>query len=131
MSETDAASVLGASVQGVTGEGADCHFIGIGAPPRPVQYMINSGRLTRITLDDASIRTDRSLAVGATAAEVRAAYGGQLEAEPHKYVDAPAEYLTVWTKPEVRGIRYVVGSDGRVEQIHAGDETIRLVEGCS
>ena len=46
-------------------------------------------------------------------------------------MDAPAEHLTAWASPGQRGVRYVVGQDGRVEEIHAGGPAIQYVEGCS
>lgn len=103
--------------------------------PEGMLVMVQQGRLTRITLmRDSPVRTDRGLAVGDSAAAVRAAYGAELTASPHKYVDAPAEYLTVWTSAppadDARGIRYVVGADGRVTHVHAGDGSIEYVEGC-
>lgn len=111
--------------------------------PEGMLVMIEEGRLTRIALiDGARVETDRGLRVGAEAAAVRAAYGDALRAGPHKYEDAPAEYLTVWAKdgprdeehetaPTARGIRYEVGSKGRVQAILAGGPSIQYVEGCA
>jgi hypothetical protein len=109
--------------------------------PEGVLVMIEEGRLTRISLiSGTELKTDRNLGLGATAATVRAAYGDRLRAEPHKYSDPPAEYLTVWTRggpgsdgiasPDSRGIRYEIGTDGRVETIHVGGDSIQYVEGC-
>ena len=109
--------------------------------PEGLLVMIEDGRLTRVTIHrDAPIATDRGLNVGASAADVRAAYGAAARAEPHEYQDPPAEYLTVWTRggigadgaaePGARGIRYEVASDGRVAAIHAGGPSIQYVEGC-
>lgn len=111
--------------------------------PEGMLVMIEEGRLTSISLIDGSkVRTDRGLALGATAAEVRAAYGKALQAGPHKYEEAPAEYLTSWAKDgprgeafqtaaAARGIRYEVGAKGRVQAIHAGGPSIQYVEGCA
>ena len=110
--------------------------------PAGLLVMIEAGRLTRISLVDGStVKTDRGLGLGATAAAVRAAYGPALQAEPHKYEDAPAEYLSVWAKdapkdekspaPETaRGIVYEVGSKGVVQAISGGGPSILYVEGC-
>ena len=110
--------------------------------PEGLLVMVEEGRLTRITLHEAApVATDRGLRVGATAAEVRAAYGAAVRAEPHEYQEPPAEYLTVWTRgapaaaegttdPAARGLRYEVASDGRVAAIHAGGPSIQYVEGC-
>ncbi|HET9427326.1 MAG TPA: hypothetical protein VFO69_03110 [Allosphingosinicella sp.] len=109
--------------------------------PEGLLVMVEEGRLTRISLmRGAEVATDRSLRVGASAAEVRAAYGSLVRAGPHKYQDAPAEYLTVWTRggagdeaiapPDSRGLRYEIGQDGKVASIHAGGPSIQYVEGC-
>lgn len=67
--------------------------------PEGMLVMVEQGRLTRISLIRAArVKTDRGLGLGAAAAEVRAAYGRTVQALPHKYVEAPAEYLTVWAE---------------------------------
>lgn len=109
--------------------------------PADLLVMIEEGRLTRISLLSGSeVRTDTGLHLGLSAARVRAAYGPALRAEPHKYADPPAEYLTVWARggpgadgiagEGSRGIRYEIGSDGNVATIHAGGDSIQYVEGC-
>ena len=109
--------------------------------PKDVRVMIQNGVLTRITAArDATIKTDRGFGVGDTGMAIKQAYGGAVFAQSHKYQSAPAEDLFVWsrggsttyvTDPAARGIRYEVGSDGKVMMIHAGDPSIQLVEGCS
>lgn len=111
--------------------------------PEGLMVMVVDGRLARISLDDgASLRTDRGLAVGDPAAEVKAIYGQDLQVQPHKYAAAPAEDLFAWTPPRpagesyvedeaARGIRYEIGGDGDIQLIHAGGPAIQLVEGCS
>lgn len=109
--------------------------------PKDVRVMIQNGVLTRITAArGAMIKTDRGFGVGDTGMAIKQAYGGAVFAQSHKYQAAPAEDLFVWsrggsttnvTDPAARGIRYEVGSDGKVMMIHAGDPSIQLVEGCS
>ncbi|WP_312594966.1 hypothetical protein [Brevundimonas sp.] len=109
--------------------------------PQGVNVMIQDGKLTRITLmHDARIKTDRGFGLGDTAMAVKQAYGGSIFAQPHKYQAAPAEDLFAWarggstsyvTDPSARGVRYEIGTDGKVMAIHAGDPSIQLVEGCS
>ena len=109
--------------------------------PEGLLVMMEDGRLTRITLMSGSeIQTDKGLRVGATAAQVRAAYGPAIRSGHHKYQDPPAEYLTAWTRggagdeeaapPDSRGIRYEVDQEGKVALIHAGGPSIQYVEGC-
>ena len=109
--------------------------------PADVQVMVQNGVLTRITLArGATTKTDRGFGVGDTAMAIKQAYGGAVFAQPHKYQEAPAEDLFVWSKggsttyvtdPSARGVRYEIGSDGKVMMVHAGDPSIQLVEGCS
>ena len=109
--------------------------------PEGLLVLVEEGRLSRITaMSGSDVETDNGLRVGATAAEVRAAYGALVNAEPHEYQDPPAEYLTIWTRggasggeaapPDSRGIRYEVGDNGKVAFIHAGGPSIQYVEGC-
>jgi hypothetical protein len=111
--------------------------------PEGMLVMIEDGRLTSVSLIEGStVRTDRGLGLGATAAEVKAAYGKALRAGPHKYEEAPAEYLTAWARdpprderseaaPTARGIRFEVGARGNVQSISAGGPSIEYVEGCA
>jgi hypothetical protein len=109
--------------------------------PEGLLLMIEEGVLTRISIIDPGVETDAGLTVGATAAAVREAYGEAIQVSPHTYVEAPGEYLTVWSTgtPEgpyvqdanARGIRYEVGEDGVVQVIHAGGPSIQYVEGCA
>ena len=109
--------------------------------PQGINVMIQDGKLTRITLmRDAKIKTDRGFGLGDTAMAVKQAYGGAIVAQPHKSQPAPGEDLFAWarggstnyvTDPSARGVRYEIGTDGKVMAIHAGDPSIQLVEGCS
>lgn len=110
--------------------------------PEGMLLMVEQGRLTRISLiRNSTVKTDKGVGLGATPDQVRAAYGPALQASPHKYVAAPAQYLTVWEKggsgvggpvaPESRGIVYEVDGSGKVALIHAGGPSIGYVEGCS
>lgn len=121
------------------------HLVRDGAP---VIYMLNGGRVTRASLSQAErstasrVRTPRGIGLGSTEGEVRRAYGRALEDEPHAYVGLPGRYLTIWVvrpragrtngeDPQARGIRFETDENRRVTQIHAGDSTIRYIEGCA
>lgn len=105
--------------------------------PQGLQVMVENGILTNVRLiRDADIATDRGFRIGDPAAAVKAAYGASAEVVSHKYVEAPAEYVTVWTSsdhssPAARGIKYEIGSDGNVQSIAAGGPSIQYVEGCA
>jgi hypothetical protein len=122
---------------------ASCDEFRPARAPEGLLVMIEEGRLTRISLiDGAKVKTDLGLGLGATAAAVRAAYGLALQAEPHKYEEAPAEYLSAWARdppkdeklpapPTARGIVYEVGAKGVVQAISGGGPSILYVEGCA
>ena len=110
--------------------------------PEGTLLMIEEGRLSRISLIRTStLKTDRGFGLGDSAAAIKAAYGDLAVVSPHKYQDAPSEYVTVWSgaaptpntpAPDTaRGIVYEIGGDGTVTAIHAGGPAIQYVEGCS
>lgn len=95
-------------------------------------FMFLDGKLSRISVVEADkIATPRSIHVGSTAEQVRKAYGAKLQAEPHHYDGAPAEYLTYWLKPAKSGVRFETDTKGKVQTIHAGLDSIQLIEGCA
>jgi hypothetical protein len=103
--------------------------------PDGTLVMVENGRLTRISLiNDSEVETEEGFAVGDPASEIEAAYGERAIVTPHKYVAAPARYITVWTTgdggPDSRGILYEVGADGLVTHVRGGGPSIQYVEGC-
>lgn len=95
-------------------------------------FMFLDGRLSRIAVEGASrVATPRGIHVGASAAEVRRAYPTGLQAEEHAYTGAPAEYLTFWTRPNRRGVRFATDENRRVDTIIAGNSSIQYIEGCA
>jgi hypothetical protein len=95
-------------------------------------FMFLDGKLSRISVvESGKAATPRGIHVGSTADEVRTAYGEKLQAEPHHYLDLPAEYLTYWLKPNARGVRFETDAGRKVQTIHAGNDSIQLVEGCA
>ena len=112
--------------------------------PEGVLVMIQDGVLTRISVSSPStLKTDRGLGVGDTAAAIKAAYGPLAVAQPHKYSAPPAEDIFVWATggpaaagafvqdAAARGVRYEINGEGRVQIVHVGGPDIQLVEGCS
>ena len=111
--------------------------------PEGMLLLLEDQKLARISLsDNRDLKTPQGFGIGDSAARIKQALGGRIEAEPHKYADAPAEYLTMWEGPapqgdrgyvddaNARGIRYEIDSHGKVGMIHAGDDSIQYVEGC-
>lgn len=115
---------------------ASCDMFRPARAPEGVLVMIEEGRLASIWISrNTAIHTDRALSVGDPASEVRRLYGAAAVAEPHKYVEAPAEYLFVWATPAsagraARGLKYEIGADGKVQSIAGGNASIQYVEGC-
>ncbi|WP_339914535.1 hypothetical protein [uncultured Brevundimonas sp.] len=116
---------------------ASCDMFHPSRAPEGLLVMVEDGVLTSIHLGrNTTVKTDRGLGIGDTAAAVKQAYGTAAQVTPHKYVDAPAEYITVWSAadhngPTARGLRYEIGEDGRVQGIAVGGPSIQYVEGCA
>lgn len=96
---------------------------------RGISLMIQNGRITRITVTTKDISTKSGARVGDQATKLQSLFRDSLEIEPHKY-DNAGKYYYVWEPGKQRGVKFEV-IDGRVKSIHAGDESISLVEGCS
>ena len=155
---TDALTALGygplrigmtrAEVEAALGPDADPNSVGGPDPdscdmfrparaPEGLMVMVENGILTSVWLrQNTNVATDRAVRIGDLAAEVKQVYGTDAEVRPHEYVDAPAEYITVWSTPDhqsaaARGVTYEVGEDGRVQSIAAGGPSILYVEGCA
>jgi hypothetical protein len=97
-----------------------------------VYFMFEDKRLSRISIAGRTkVVTERKIGIGATADAVRKAYPRGLKAEKNYYEDLPAQYLTYWTVPKKRGIRFETDSKRRIQAIHAGTDSIQYVEGCA
>jgi hypothetical protein len=122
--------------------GSDCVEFQPKNVPENLWVMFEAGKLSRMTIADMSmLKTDKGLGLGDTAEAVKAAYGAAAAASPHRYQDAPAEYITVWEGgpragshvegEAARGIVYEIDATGKVGAIHAGGPSIAYVEGCA
>lgn len=144
MTRAAAIEAAGPDVNPNQAGGADpqaCEQMRLKTMPKGMLAMFEDGKLARITAThDADVKTDKGIAPGDPADKVRQAYGKSLISSPHKYLEAPAAYLTVWTRgggadyvtdTSARGIEYEIGKDGHVDAIHAGGPAIQLVEGCA
>lgn len=140
MTRAEVEAALGADANPDAVGGPDpeaCDMFRPARAPEGLLVMMENGVLTSVWVSrNATIETDRALNVGDPAAEVKRVYGGAAQVEPHKYQDAPAEYVTVWstaehTGPSARGLKYEIGADGRVTSIAAGGPSIQYVEGCA
>lgn len=123
---------------GLADDGAYQDACRIYASPRlpGLAVMVEAGRIRRLTLytspaGPSPIRTERGIGLGATEAAVRAAYR-PLGEEPHKYEPAPAKYLNFGEEGVPQALRFEIGADGKVGEIHAGGSPwLFYVESCS
>lgn len=142
--EIEAAMGADANPDAVGGsEPEACDFFRPGQAPEGLLVMLRDGALSRISVaEPATVRTADGFGVGSSAAEIKAFYGDRAVVTPHVYQEAPAEDIFVWdgarpapndyiTDDSRRGIRYEIGGDGAVMQVHVGGPDIQLVEGCS
>lgn len=89
------------------------------------------GRVARISLHGpGALRTDKGFGVGSAEADIRRAYGRGLQVTTHSYDEEPAHYLTYWTIPKRRGVRYETNQQGVVTTVHVGGPAIQYIEGC-
>ncbi|MEZ6029187.1 MAG: hypothetical protein R3C46_05505 [Hyphomonadaceae bacterium] len=110
--------------------------------PLGLFVMLEDNILTRITLAELNdVKTADGFGLGDPADKVKAFYGARAVVTPHKYMDHPAEYITVWSggprsesyveEPDARGLVYEIDGSGNVGAIHAGGPSIQYVEGCA
>lgn len=106
----------------------------VSSPDYPGVYaIVEKGKVQRITVGQRSdVKLVEGIGVGATEADVKKGFAGFVE-EPHKYVDAPAKYLTAPNAPSGDpAVRFEIGADGKVSLIHVGMmPVLGYVEGCS
>ena len=144
MSRAEVEAALGPDANPTSAGGPDpesCDMFRPARAPEGMLVMIERGVLTSLWISrDPTLKTDRGFGVGDQAAAIKAAYGAAATASPHKYSEAPAEYITAWSNgggagyvqnPAARGISYLIGNDGRVEHVAAGGPSIQYVEGCA
>ena len=130
MREREAARRFGFAIPPDDGVNSfECRVTALTAQPSLI-VMTERGRVTRISIvKSGGVKTDRGFTVGSREADIRRAYGRGLRIDPHVYEEAPAHYLTFWTVPGRRGIRYETDRNRRVTVVHAG-KSINYVEGC-
>lgn len=106
----------------------------VSSPRYPGVYAIVTGStVRRITVGQRSdVKLIEGIGVGATESAVKQWFAGFRE-EPHKYVEAPAKYLTSPNAPGgTSALRFELGSDRKVSLIHVGTTPeLEYVEGCS
>ncbi len=106
----------------------------VSSPDYPGVYaIVEGGKVRRISVGNRSdVKLIEGIGVGSTEKQVMAAFPGFSDT-PHKYVDAPAKYLTA---PNAESgdpaLRFEIGSDRTVTIIHVGTAPVlEYIEGCS
>jgi len=103
----------------------------ITAPDWPGAYAIAEENVVRrITVSNKSeAKLLEGIGPGSTEAQVRAEFPSFV-AEPHKYVEAPAKYLT--QPGDDPRLRFEIDAEGKVSMVHVGMKpTLAYVEGCA
>ncbi|QDH73279.1 hypothetical protein [Brevundimonas sp. M20] len=142
--EVEAALGPDANPNAVGGADPDaCDIFHPARAPEGLQVMLERGVLTSIWLVRGSpVKTQEGYGIGDDAERLKANYGSAAAFSPHKYVEAPAGYLTTWPgngrllntyveDPAARGMVFEIGKDGKVASIAAGGPSIQYVEGCA
>lgn len=113
----------------------ECDFvypaIGAGIPDN-VGVMIVKGKVARIDVDTGSVTTEDGAKIGDTEEKLKSIYNGDLQVEPHKYIDG-GHYMTVMGDSASAGKAIVFETDGKkVTNFRAGRvPEVKWVEGCS
>lgn len=100
---------------------AETGHIGVG-------LMVRSGRVAHVMISEPGITTRSGIQVGDSTSRLKEVFGTRIEIQRHKYND-DVFYYSVWDADRRHGIRFEIGDD-QVTTIYAGDDSIRLVEGC-
>ncbi|MFL9839881.1 hypothetical protein ABS767_02795 [Sphingomonas sp. ST-64] len=112
--------------------GSDCRTVS--SPDYPGVYaIVQDNAVRRITVGKSSdVKLIEGIGVGATEKQVMAAFGG-FRSTPHKYVEAPAKYLTAPNADSGDpALRFEIGRDGKVTMMHVGTmPVLGYVEGCA
>lgn len=132
MSLAEARAALGDSLAGVP-PGDGCEYTMPASAPLGVSFMFENGRLVRVDVDSAGVRTAAGAEVGMTEAEIRARYPTGLEIRPHKYDDAGHYLMYAGPQGTDSTLRLVFETDGeRVRRFRAGVRpAVEYVEGCA
>lgn len=105
----------------------------VSSPDFPgVHAIVEGGAVRRITVGQRSdVKLVEGIGVGSSEKDVVAAFPG-FRSEPHKYVEAPAKYLTAPNAASVDvALRFEIGQDGKVSMMHIGTmPVLGYVEGC-
>jgi hypothetical protein len=94
--------------------------------------MIVRGKVARIDVDTGSVTTEDGAKIGDTEDKIRSIYDGDVQVEPHKYVQG-GHYMIVMGDSASAGKAIVFETNGKVvTNFRAGRlPEVKWVEGCS
>jgi hypothetical protein len=133
VSLAEARRITGDSLAGAP-EGAGCHYVVPRAAPAGMRFMVENGRVVRVDVDSAGVKTARGAAVGMGEAEIRRLYPESLAVQPHKYAERGHYLIVVPRAPADSPYRVIFETDslGRVLRYRAGlRPAVEYVEGCA
>lgn len=111
--------------------GGNCRYVAPVKGNAGLHFMLIDGRLARVDVEAAQIRTLSGIGLGSTESAVRATYRGRIEEAPHKYGGSESAYLTIYSRSRGHAIRFET-EHGKVRYFYAGTaETVQYSEGCS
>jgi len=132
MTIAEASAALGGAL--VVSPDADtlgCDYLEWRGGPPGVEVMVEGGRIARVDVDSAGIRTADGVGLGDAEADVLRRYGARARVSVHKY-DDEGHYVTVVDPKDTTFALVFETSAGRVTRYRAGRRpAVEYVEGCS
>ncbi len=134
MTLAEASTAAGRKIVAKPGGSPDCGFADPEGGPDGVTFMVTGGRIARVDVTTAGIKTLSGAGVGDTEAQVQARYANALQAAPHKYVPG-GKYLTLVPSAAAdANFRLIFETDAsaKITRYRAGKQPeVSYVEGCS
>jgi hypothetical protein len=109
----------------------ECYYLEPVRRIKKIQFMVVSGTVARIDIDNPEVRTNLGARIGDSEDFLKKIYGARLKVERHFYSGSEGNYLTVLSSDGLRAIRFETFR-GYVTRYYAGRlEEVKSVEGCS
>ena len=119
----------GALIRPAQRDTAACGYAQWRGGPPGVRVMVEGGRVVRVDVDSASIRTAAGAGIGDTEEQLERLYRGHTSVAPHKYEDG--HYVTVTDPADTSFAIVFETTGGKVARYRAGlRPQVEYVEGC-